>query len=202
MWRNPAFDANHDAQRKVDFATELAELTASGDIPATETPRVPREIDRAHVRVVARVGAGQFGEVHTCMLDETATGGVPEHTVIAKTVKEASGDGAKELLREAAVMAQVKPHRNVLPVVGVVTVGEPLMLLAPFCDHGSLLDFMRNPPAKITITLATKREFGRDVALGMRHLIQHRFVHRDLGQSAKLLRLAKKRRPGQAARLA
>ena len=65
-------------------------------------------------------------------------------------------------------MAQVTAHPNVLAVVGVVTVGTPLMLLIPLCEHGSLLSLLRraesdNSPG-LTITRSDKRQFSADVA--------------------------------------
>lgn len=103
------------------------------------------------------------------LLDETNSGGVPSYLAAIKTVKAddptlpaaavlaqlaadtARGSSAvalqtaeEELLREAVVMAQVGPHENLVSLVGIVTIGEPTMLLVSFCEHGCLLDLLRN----------------------------------------------------------
>lgn len=121
-------------------------------------------------------------------MDESTVGGVPEHMVAAKQVKDTSG--AKELIREAIVMAQVTPHRNVLPLIGVVTTGSPLMLLAPYCEHGSLQSLLRGAELddQVAITPERKRAFSVDIALGMQHLTEQRFVHRDLAARNVLVR--------------
>mgnify|MGYP003319285456 CR=1 FL=1 len=45
-------------------------------------------------------------EVWKGVLDESAAGGVPEYAVAIKTAKDTDGEGAAELRKEAAVMAQ------------------------------------------------------------------------------------------------
>ena len=52
--------------------------------------------------------------------------------------KDAAGEGADELRREAAVMAQVTGHPHLVSLVGVVTRGAPLMLVISICEGGSL----------------------------------------------------------------
>ncbi len=42
------------------------------------------------------------------------------------------------MMREAAVMAQFH-HENVIRLVGVVTLGAPMLTVIEFCEHGSLL---------------------------------------------------------------
>ena len=58
----------------------------------------------------------------TC--DESTVGGVPGYLVAVKTSKETDGDGARELLQEAAIMAQVPNHEHLVSLVGVVTKGK------------------------------------------------------------------------------
>ena len=58
--------------------------------------------------------------------------------IAIKTVHETVGDGATELIREAAVMAQVTPHDNLVGLVGMVTRGAPLLMLLPLCEFVAL----------------------------------------------------------------
>ena len=115
------------------------------------------------------------------LIDESSTGGVPEYIIAVKTVRDLDGEAATDLLKEAAVMSQVTSHPHVLPLVGVVTAGAPLLLLTPFCEHGSLLSFLRAPPASLLVpTEQTLLGFAHDIAAGMAHLHDGKFVHRDL----------------------
>ena len=39
----------------------------------------------------------------------------------------AAGEGAREMVQEAAIMAQVPNHENLVSLIGVVTTGSPLL---------------------------------------------------------------------------
>ena len=56
--------------------------------------QIPREIERSSVRLVSKLGSGQFGDVWKGLLDESGGGaGPPEYLVAVKTVKM-SGRGS------------------------------------------------------------------------------------------------------------
>ncbi len=46
-------------------------------------------------------------------------------------------EGRSAMLHEAALMAQFH-HENVVGLVGVVTVGDPLLVLLEYCENGLL----------------------------------------------------------------
>ena len=41
-----------------------------------------------------------------------------------------------ELMKEALLMAQVDPHKNLVSIIGVVTRGRPKTLVLNYCEHG------------------------------------------------------------------
>merc|ERR1712232_53655 len=102
------------------MGAKLAEMSEGGefDIALSQTPR---EIKRSHVEMVSKIGSGAFGEVWKAVLDESSVGGVPGYNIAVKTSRGTTGEGADELLREAAVMAQVSGHTNLVSLIGVVT---------------------------------------------------------------------------------
>lgn len=79
------------------------------------------------------------------MLDEMATRGTPEYLVAAKTVLDPvkTPEGATELVAEATVMMQVVGHPNLVSIIGVVTAGDPLVLVLQLCEHGSVLSYSK-----------------------------------------------------------
>jgi surface protein len=161
----------------------LSTATDLGPAPALRI-RAPREIKRSHLAMIEEVGKGQFGSVYKATLDESSTsGGVPEYTVAAKTVLDAkaSPDATRELRLEAMVMAQLGGHPNIVSIVGVITRGDPMVLIVSFCEHGSLLSLLRNrAEAMRPLVVAVKVRMACDIAKGMAHLEAHRFIHRDL----------------------
>jgi serine/threonine protein kinase len=82
-------------------------------------------------------------------------------------------------MREAALMAPLN-HPNVVGLVGVVTAGEPRLIALQFCEHGSLLSFLRSRTGFNALQLQSKYNIILDVAEGMVYLSKRKIVHRDL----------------------
>ena len=78
-------------------------------------------------------------------------------------------------------MAQVGRHDNLVSLVGVVTAGPPLLLLLTYCEHGSLLSYLKKAAKNAAVVpIHTKYKMAADVARGMEHLSAAGFIHRDL----------------------
>ena len=171
--------------KPADFDTLFQAMVASGEIDPEEVAArknlTPREIKRSHLNLVEVVGHGQFGEVWKGMLDETS-----EHRsylVAAKTVLDAksSPEATLELEQEAIVMAQVGGHPHLVSLIGVITRGDPLVLIISYCEHGSLLSLLRKRASEGSpLYLEAKLKLALDTAQGMAHLHSKHFVHRDL----------------------
>ena len=162
-----------------DFKEEIQRMKEAGELQGQlqlETLQVPREIKRVCISLVAKIGSGQFGEVWKATCDESSSGGVPSYLVAVKTSKDTVGEGATELLQEAAVMALVPAHPNLVSLVGVVTRGVPLLLVVSFCENGSLLSYLKDT----AVSLGNKLRMASEIACGMAHLVQNHVVHRDL----------------------
>jgi len=71
--------------------------------------------------VLNNIGSGQFGTVRKGVWFN----GRPPISVAIKTVKNSSEQERVKLLQEAAIMGQFA-HANVVRLLGVVTVGEPV----------------------------------------------------------------------------
>eukprot|EP00039_Didymoeca_costata_P015047 m.250880 g.250880 ORF g.250880 m.250880 type:complete len:1254 (+) comp16142_c0_seq18:358-4119(+) len=171
-----------------DFEKLVEELRVKGELQNKKAQgNVPREIKRACITKTYRLGGGAFGDVYLAMLDESRVGGVPGYLV---ALKEASASGAskacamEELMTESTIMAQVGGHEHIVSLVGVVTVGEPVMVLMTYCEHGSLLSVLRQQQIKWprggVMTRNERSKACLDVARGMAHLVECAIVHRDL----------------------
>ena len=91
----------------------------------------PRQIQRKDLHLTKIVGTGQFGEVWKATRDELLTRNTPGYTVAAETVNEStnSSDATKDFLNEAGVMAAVGAHLNFVSLIGIITRGDPLVIV-------------------------------------------------------------------------
>jgi serine/threonine protein kinase len=178
--------------RPVDFEIQLAKMLESGALlqGQADNGMKPREIKRKHVTLIEQVGRGAFGAVWKAMLDESSITGTPEYQVAAKTVLNTneSPEATEDLINEAAVMAQVRGHPNLVSIIGVVTSGDPWILLLAYAEHGSMLSVLKSRVAEgNALPDRAKLEMAVQTASGMKHLASKHFIHRDLAARNVLL---------------
>jgi serine/threonine protein kinase len=93
---------------------------------------------------------------------------------------EGASDAEKDdFMEEAALMSQFQ-HKNVVQLVGVVTAGEPRIILLQLCENGALLSFLKSRVGFNALVLDHKLAIIQDVVHGMKYLSGLRVVHRDL----------------------
>ena len=139
-----------------------------------EGPIFPREIARGAVSLLDELGKGAFGLVFKAVLKESMH--MPGYLVAAKSLHEKCSAGDKqELMEEAAVMAQFQ-HPHVTSLVGVVTVGKPVLVIVEYMEHGSLKGYLeKHDPSPGQQLL-----WAGDVADGLAHVHAKGFIHRDV----------------------
>ena len=150
---------------------------------------MPREIARRKVTLVEQIGSGNFGSVWKAkLLLDSVPGGI---TVAAKVLNSDSDEGRNELYSEAMVTAQLSGdngHKNVVSLLGVVTAGNPPMLLVSYCENGALVTQLRSRSARHdSFSLPAKLHFGLQICKGMAYLQRKKVVHRDLAARNVLL---------------
>ncbi|XP_068612827.1 insulin-like growth factor 1 receptor [Brachionichthys hirsutus] len=149
---------------------------------------VPDEWDvaREKISLSRELGQGSFGMVY----EGLAKGVVkdePEIRVAIKTVNEsASMRDRIEFLNEASVMKEFNCH-HVVRLLGVVSQGQPTLVIMELMTKGDLKSYLRSlrpkeqqwsslslPPLKKMLQMAGQ------IADGMAYLNANKFVHRDL----------------------
>lgn len=167
-------------QQPFDFEEMLQRMRDEGSLPAAQLSDKPREVSRRCVTLLEELGSGQFGEVCKASVDEVATTGVPAYLAAAKTLKAGASTADKnELMEEAAIMAGLR-HPNLVGLVGVCTTDFPILMVIEYCEHGSLLSFLRKRQGFDALCITSKRHCVKQCAMGMEHLASLGMVHRDL----------------------
>ncbi|XP_019849286.1 PREDICTED: uncharacterized protein LOC100642048 [Amphimedon queenslandica] len=136
-----------------------------------------REIAKKDIQIIKELGSGQFGTVYEGMW--------LSKPVAIKTLKNSSVEQDKvKFLQEAAIMGQFH-HPNIVKLHGMVTVGEPLMIVLELIPHGDMRQYLHTlQPQRGELVASTVPglllSFCRQIASGMEYLSKKGFVHRDL----------------------
>ena len=166
-----------------DFEAQLTQMINSGAIKLadkTAPRRIPQELNRGHITLLSVLGKGEFGEVMKGFYVKEGEDHSEGRLVALKTLKGAAGDqvnrNEKEtLMAEATINAQFD-HINIVNLLGVVTAGQPLMIVLELCPRGELKQMVK----KKKVPLKTKIHMIYGVAKGMEYLCSLKFIHRDL----------------------
>lgn len=170
--------------RPHDFASELQQLREKGLLLDYHETRVPQELNRVRITMLEKLGEGAFGLVQKGLYNPNSSV-IPEFPVAVKTLHEGySSDERTELLKEATITAQFE-HENVVGLIGVVTSGDPLLLVLQFCEKGALKSLLENSGDSIPMHILVEYSYG--IACGMEYLHERHFVHRDLAARNVLL---------------
>nr|XP_061796382.1 insulin-like growth factor 1 receptor [Nerophis lumbriciformis] len=144
------------------------------------------EVAREKISLSRELGQGSFGMVY----EGIAKGVVkdePETRVAIKTVNESATMRERiEFLNEASVMKEFNCH-HVVRLLGVVSQGQPTLVIMELMTRGDLKSYLRSlrpkeqqwsslslPPLKKMLQMAGQ------IADGMAYLNASKFVHRDL----------------------
>ena len=166
-----------------DFEAQLTQMINSGAIKLadkTAPRRIPQELNRGQITLLGVLGKGEFGEVMKGFYVKDGEDYSEGRLVALKTLKGAAGDqvnrNEKEtLMAEATINAQFD-HINIVNLLGVVTAGQPLMIVLELCPRGELKQMVK----KKRVPLKTKIHMIYGVAKGMEYLCSLKFIHRDL----------------------
>ncbi|XP_054617968.1 tyrosine-protein kinase SRK2 [Dunckerocampus dactyliophorus] len=128
------------------------------------------EIDRCSIKLLHKLGAGQFGEVYEGLWNDTTA-------VAVKTLKPGTMAPA-DFLREAQIMKRLR-HAKLIQLYAVCTMEEPIYIITELMKNGSLLEYLQKDKGT-KLQLSDQIEMAAQVASGMAFLELQNYIHRDL----------------------
>eukprot|EP00064_Thunnus_orientalis_P015399 superscaffoldBa00002846_g15451 len=144
------------------------------------------EVARDKINILRELGQGSFGMVYEGIAKDIIKG-EGETRVAVKTVNESASLRERiEFLNEASVMKAFSCH-HVVRLLGVVSKGQPTLVVMELMTHGDLKSYLRslrpdaeNNPGRPPPTLKEMIQMAAEIADGMAYLNAKKFVHRDL----------------------
>nr|XP_016853173.1 PREDICTED: tyrosine-protein kinase Blk [Anolis carolinensis] len=138
------------------------------------TPQIPWatdewEIPRSTLKLIKKLGSGQFGEVWMGYYKNNVK-------VAIKTLKEGSMS-PDAFLAEANLMKQLQ-HSKLVRLHAVVT-EQPIYIITEYMANGSLLDYLQTEEGK-KLNLPRLIDMAAQVAEGMAYIERMNSIHRDL----------------------
>lgn len=128
------------------------------------------EIDHSSIKLLRKLGSGQFGEVFEGLWNDTTS-------VAVKTLKPGTMLN-EEFLREAQIMKRLR-HPKLIQLYAVCTMQEPIYIITELMKNGSLLDYLQKDKGT-TLRISDQIEMAAQVASGMAFLELQNYIHRDL----------------------
>ncbi|KAM8961748.1 insulin receptor [Pelodytes ibericus] len=164
------------------YASSNPEYLSASEVYVPDEWEVPRE----KINLLRELGQGSFGMVYEGIAKDIIKGEREVHVAV-KTVNESASLRERiEFLNEASVMKGFSCH-HVVRLIGVVSKGQPTLVVMELMGHGDLKSYLRslrpeaeNNPGRPAPTLREMIQMAAEISDGMAYLNAKKFVHRDL----------------------
>jgi Protein tyrosine and serine/threonine kinase len=184
-WLRFRQNGEEDPEQELDSLPELGDSSSGPSGTSSPSSRSSRislpshdawTIPYGELRLDQEIGHGAFGTVYRGRWRSTpvAVKQIAAHAMTEKSVVE--------FLAEAKLMKELRPHANVVALLGVSQ--EPLCLVTEFLAQGSLWDYLEEPTNSLSSQQLHMILLG--IARGVLHLHLEGIIHRDLAARSLL----------------
>ncbi|XP_021482670.1 ephrin type-A receptor 10 isoform X2 [Meriones unguiculatus] len=183
IWRRPCDGKGggdaHDEEElyfhfKVPTRRTFLDPQSCGD-PLQAVHLFAKELDAKSVTLEKSLGAGRFGDLCCGCLQLPGRQGLP---VAVHTLRDGCSDSQRlSFLAEALTLGQFD-HSHIVRLEGVVTRGNPLMIVTEYMNLGALDDFLRHHEGELMVAQLMALLPG--LASAMKYLSEMGYVHRGL----------------------
>uniref|UniRef100_A0A8C1MIW8 Protein tyrosine kinase 7a n=1 Tax=Cyprinus carpio TaxID=7962 RepID=A0A8C1MIW8_CYPCA len=179
---------NGDVQQNGHTTAEIQEEVALTNMAASGISKRHSSHDKLHfprnnLHTITTLGKGEFGEV--LLAKAKAAEDEEETVVLVKSLQTRDEQMQLDFRRECDMFAKLS-HANVARLLGICREVEPHYMIMEYTDMGDLKQYLRvskSKDEKVKVQpLSTKQKVSvcLQVARGMEHLSNQRFVHKDL----------------------
>ncbi|NP_001161675.1 Trk-like protein receptor kinase precursor [Saccoglossus kowalevskii] len=157
-------------------------------IEGLPTVRILTETPRDTVHFIREIYCGRFGRIYEAVVTELLPTEKQTVTMVKELRENATEHARQSFDGQVSTLCEFE-HPNVLEMLGVVTIGEPLSIIYEYADCGDLKEFLNcNSPFNKTKSATNSLILSQDklvdvatqVACAMSYLSASGFVHRDL----------------------
>ncbi|XP_031419860.1 inactive tyrosine-protein kinase 7a isoform X2 [Clupea harengus] len=173
---------NGQTTAEIQEEVALTNMATTGNANKRHSSHDKLHFPRANLTNITTLGKGEFGEVFLAKV-KLSEDDEEEAVVLVKSLQTRDEQLQQEFRREAEMFSKLC-HANITRIVGMCREVDPYYMVLEYADMGDLKQFLKNSKCKDEKVklLSTKQKVSvcLQVAKGMEHLSNGRFVHKDL----------------------
>ena len=125
------------------FKSGAAVTSRSGTILKTPIAREEWELNNDDVKLVEKIGRGNFGDVYKADLRSKNKPSVTKSVAVKTCKVTLPEEQKKKFLQEGRILKQYD-HPNIVRFIGICVQKQPIMIVMELVPGGSLLTYLRN----------------------------------------------------------
>ncbi|KAI1894650.1 hypothetical protein AGOR_G00117940 [Albula goreensis] len=174
-----ALQQNGQATAEIQEEVALSNLGTTATTNKHHSSNDKLHFPRGNLHTITTLGKGEFGEV--LLAKAKGIEDCEEETVVLVKSLQTRDEQLQLNFRREFEMFGKLSHAHVVRLLGLCREAEPYYMILEYVDLGDLKQFLRISKSKEEkISTKQKVSLCAQVAQGMEHLSNHRFVHRDL----------------------